>query len=71
MEIQNPALTVEDILSIHREWVTKIFIEDKHTEAEIVGILRKRHLLVKYATTPLLAPSQTNIFSDPRRSTAV
>jgi len=47
MERQSPALTVEDILSIHQEWITKLFIEDEHTEAEIVGILRKRHLFVK------------------------
>ncbi|KAH9203111.1 hypothetical protein DL95DRAFT_529785 [Leptodontidium sp. 2 PMI_412] len=47
MERQSPALTVEDILSIYREWITKLFIEDEHTEAEIVGILRERHLVVK------------------------
>ena len=71
MERQSPALTVEDILSLHQEWITKLFIEDEHTEAEIVGILRERHLFVKYTTILLIASSQTDIFLDPRRSTAV
>jgi hypothetical protein len=58
MEIQSPVLTVEDIVSIHREWITKLFIEDECTEAEIVGILGKRHLFVRYTTILLIASSQ-------------
>jgi hypothetical protein len=48
MEKTSPTLTIEDILSLHREWITRLFIEDEHTEADIVGILGKRNLFVKY-----------------------
>ena len=44
MEKQNRMLTVEDILSIHRKWITQLFIEHEHTQAEIVDILAERHI---------------------------
>jgi hypothetical protein len=56
MEITSPALTIEDILSIHREWITKLLTEDEHTEAEILGILGKRNLFVKYTYMLFINP---------------
>jgi hypothetical protein len=46
MDIQNVELTVEDILSIHRYWVTKLYVEDHKTDAEIVTLLHERRLPV-------------------------
>jgi hypothetical protein len=48
MDIRNVELTVEDILSIHRHWVTKLYVEDNKTEAEIVSLLHECRLPVTY-----------------------
>ncbi|KAH9205724.1 hypothetical protein DL95DRAFT_397415, partial [Leptodontidium sp. 2 PMI_412] len=49
MEIQSFKITIEDILSIHRQWITKLYIHDNKTEAEIAGILYERHLFVTHS----------------------
>ncbi|PVH71210.1 hypothetical protein DL98DRAFT_435612 [Cadophora sp. DSE1049] len=59
MEIQSFKITIEDILSIHRQWITKLYIHDNKTEAEIAGILSEGHLFVTY-TTILLITSPVN-----------
>jgi hypothetical protein len=46
MEIRSLELTIEDILLIHRQWITKLYAEDNKTEAEIVGMLHRRRLPV-------------------------
>ena len=51
MEIQRLELTIDDIFSMNRHLITKLFIEDNKTEAEIVGMLHERRLFVSYETT--------------------
>jgi hypothetical protein len=63
MEITSPALTIEDILSIHREWITKLLTEDELTRK--TESLRQVHL---HALHKSLA---TDFFSDLLRFTAV
>jgi hypothetical protein len=46
MEIRSLELTIEDILLIHRQWMTKLYAEDNKTEAEILGMLHRRRLPV-------------------------
>ena len=48
MEVQNFELTIEDIANIHRYWITKLYVEEKKTDVEIVGMLYERRLLVTY-----------------------
>jgi hypothetical protein len=43
MEAKNLELTIEDILLLHQGWITKLFVEDKKTEVEIVHLLYERH----------------------------
>ena len=69
--METPTLTVKDVLSIHRLWIAKLFVEDGHTEAEIVAILGKRHLVVTYTNHTPYDVLATNEFTDPHRSTAV
>jgi hypothetical protein len=45
MEAQSFELMIEDILLMHRQWITKLYIEDCKTEMEIVCILHRRRLL--------------------------
>jgi len=54
MEIQNQEWTVEEVLSMHRYWITKLYVEDKRTEEEIVGLLYERRVVVTYE--PYLPP---------------
>lgn len=46
MEGQAVELTTEDILRMHRHWITMLFVDDKKTEVEIVELLYERHLIV-------------------------
>lgn len=46
MEVESLELTVEDILLLHQGWITKLFVEDKKTEVEIVHLLYERRLSV-------------------------
>jgi hypothetical protein len=41
-------LTVEDLLHLHRSWITKLYTDDKNTTAEIVALLHERRLIVTY-----------------------
>ncbi|EPE24696.1 hypothetical protein GLAREA_08549 [Glarea lozoyensis ATCC 20868] len=43
---RNVELTVEDILSIHRHWVTKLYVQDHKTEEDIVSLLHEARLPV-------------------------
>jgi hypothetical protein len=45
MEIQSFELKIEDVLLIHRQWITKLYAEDCKTETEIVSMLHRRRLL--------------------------
>lgn len=38
-------LTIEDILNVHRRYITKLYVDDRNTDAEIVDLLYGRHHL--------------------------
>ncbi len=61
MDFQSVELTVEDILAMHRLWITKLYVEDKKTEADIVQELYERQLIVRYARSPSLTDSESNL----------
>jgi hypothetical protein len=46
LEIQNVELSIDDILSLHRHWITKLYIEERKSEEEIVDALYERRLPV-------------------------
>ncbi|TVY25232.1 hypothetical protein LHYA1_G006513 [Lachnellula hyalina] len=46
MDTQHSELSIEDVLSIHRHWITKLYIEDHMNEQEIVDLLYERRLTV-------------------------
>lgn len=46
MEIQQIELSVEDILNMHKSWISKLFVEDNRSEVEIVQELQEHHLTV-------------------------
>lgn len=48
MEVENIELTIEDILEVHRGWITQLFVEGQKTDVEIVGLLYERHLLATW-----------------------
>lgn len=48
MEIQNVAWTVEDLLVMHRFWITKLYVEESKTAEGIFEILRERGVSVTY-----------------------
>lgn len=58
LEIQNVELSLDDILSLHRHWITKLYVEERKTEEEIVGALYERRLPVT-----CVAPLSTPLFS--------
>ncbi|KAB8304859.1 hypothetical protein MFRU_020g00160 [Monilinia fructicola] len=39
MEVQSIEFTVEQLLDLHRYWITELFIVDKKSEEEIVNLL--------------------------------
>jgi hypothetical protein len=46
MEVESLELTLEDVLRLHRGWITKLFVDDRKTDVEIVELLYECHLLV-------------------------
>jgi hypothetical protein len=46
MEVETFEITIEDILNMHRGWITQTFVQDRKTEVEIVQILQERQLVV-------------------------
>lgn len=46
MEVESLEFTLEDILHLHRGWITKVFLEERKTEVEIVELLYEHHLTV-------------------------
>lgn len=61
MDIRNVELSVEDILSIHRHWITKLYLDDHKSEMEIVEMLYERRLPVTYGTTSFSSKFTPNI----------
>ena len=49
MEIETFEFTIEDILSMHRWWISKLFIDDKKSEVEIMELLSERRLVATCA----------------------
>ena len=39
-------LTVEELLRLHRNWITMLLIEQRKTEAEIVELLYERNISI-------------------------
>jgi hypothetical protein len=56
MEIQSFEFRIED-LSIRRPWITKLYIQDNKTEAEIAGMLYEPHFFATYVTILLMTSS--------------
>jgi len=48
MEIETYELTIDDILALHRSWITDLFVIEGKTEVEIVELLYDRHFVVRY-----------------------
>jgi hypothetical protein len=46
MELEASEFTIEEILCMHRGWITKLFVDDKKSEVEIVELLYERRLVV-------------------------
>lgn len=47
-DTQDFELTIEDILNLHRQWITKLYVEDMKAVGEIVESLHERGFLVRY-----------------------
>ncbi|KAE8450692.1 hypothetical protein EG329_006037 [Mollisiaceae sp. DMI_Dod_QoI] len=46
MELQSIDFSVDDILNMHRQWITSLYVDDGKTDVEIVCILQERCLTV-------------------------
>lgn len=46
MEIESLELTAQDILQLHRGWITKLSVDDNKSEVEIIELLYERRLLI-------------------------
>ena len=60
MEVESLELTVDDVLRLHRGWITKLFVNDRKSEVEIVELLYGRHLLVTCCSLSALQKAVTN-----------
>jgi len=52
MEFQSLELTIEDILNLHRLWITQLYVEENKTEVEIVGLFQERRFPVTCGPPP-------------------
>jgi hypothetical protein len=52
MEFQSLELTVEDLLNLHRYWITQLFVQDRKTEEEIVNLLNEGNIIVTCELLP-------------------
>ncbi|APA09875.1 hypothetical protein sscle_05g046450 [Sclerotinia sclerotiorum 1980 UF-70] len=50
METQTIEFTVEQLLDLHRYWITELFIMDKKSEEEIVNLLHHHKIDVTPST---------------------
>ncbi|TGO58853.1 hypothetical protein BOTNAR_0173g00080 [Botryotinia narcissicola] len=56
METQTIEFTVEQLLDLHRYWITELFIMDKKSEEEIVNLLHHHQINVTcFAHSSLLS----------------
>jgi hypothetical protein len=46
MAIEEFEFTIDDVLAVHRGWITKLFVEDMKSEVEIVQLLYERQFIV-------------------------
>lgn len=51
MELETYEITLEDILTIHRDWITQLRVQDRKSEVEIVQVLQERGLLVTWVSS--------------------
>ncbi|KAF5868586.1 uncharacterized protein Bfra_012233 [Botrytis fragariae] len=54
METQTIEFTVEQLLDLHRYWITELFIMDKKSEEEIVNLLHHHQINVTFRTRFIL-----------------
>jgi hypothetical protein len=54
MEFDSLELTVEDILNLHRAWITQLYVQDQKTEVEIVSLLNEGRLVVTCELLPTI-----------------
>lgn len=47
MEIETYELTIDDVLALHRSWITDLFLIERKSEVEIVELLYNRQLVVR------------------------
>lgn len=53
-DAQDFELTLEDILNLHQQWITKLYMDDRKPVEEIVESLRVRGLFVTYESNAAL-----------------
>ena len=46
MEIQSFELSTENVLRLHRHWITTLYVHQRKTEVEIIDLLYERNLPV-------------------------
>ncbi|KUJ24476.1 uncharacterized protein LY89DRAFT_551685, partial [Mollisia scopiformis] len=56
---QHMEFSIEDILDMHRHWITKLYVEDGKTDVEIVGLLRERGFIVTWVSPSAFLSSLT------------
>ena len=55
MEFQQIELTSEDLLGFHRYYITRLYLEEKKTDVEIVQYLYEKYKFqVTWVTIPLI-----------------
>jgi len=46
MEIQKYEFTMDELLVMHRYWITNLYLKEKKSEAEIVLLLQEHQIFV-------------------------
>jgi len=46
MDLEQIEFTMEEVLTIHREWIAKLYVQERKTEAEITNLLSHQKLIV-------------------------
>ena len=54
MAFESLEFTVEDILNLHQDWITQLYVHDRKTEVEIIRALNEGHLVVTCELRPTI-----------------
>ncbi|KAH8813052.1 hypothetical protein F5884DRAFT_322150 [Xylogone sp. PMI_703] len=71
MEIENVQFTLEQILNIHRSWITKLYVQECKSEEEIVSILGGRGFQITVAQLHRCLASWSLVTPSSRSSTTL